>query len=185
MHNTQCHNKRQSQRGDTCPEEGILASSFSHRGAYPIRISLHSIRRTATGRKLINRIRKRSAMHGLWPWANSSIHMCVTRKLVGGHRLIGWCGALVRLWCRIRGDVWRHWEDQHGSDRVFSASRGNSVVEVGWRQVARVELAVCDGRSIVVVAEDLKKCYEYVRFNKLVEKGARQPKNIPRQGPPV
>ena len=60
-----------------------------------------------------------------------------------------------------------------GSDRVFSASRGNSVVEVGWQQVARAELAVCHCRSIAVVAEDLKKCYEYVRFNKLVEKGAR------------
>ena len=78
---------------------------------------------------------------GMWPTQNSSVHMNVQRKPGGGFRLIGWYRALFRLWCAIRSEAWRGWEDRHASETFFSASKGCSVTDVGWRQVVRAEVA--------------------------------------------
>ena len=102
---------------------------------------------------------------GLWAKANSTIHMKVTKKPQGGKRLIGWYRALFRLWCAIRSDEWREWEAKYATETYFGASRGNSVVDVGWRQAARSEIAQISGRHVVLVAQDLQKCYEFIRHH--------------------
>ena len=110
---------------------------------------------------------------GLWPESNSSLHLKLTPKPQGGNRLIGWYRALFRLWCKARKDLWVEWEDTHGSDRVFAASRGNSVIDVGWRQAARAELAVAEGNHVAIVVQDLRKCYEFIHFGILAAKPIR------------
>ena len=71
-----------------------------------------------------------------------------------------------------RADLWREWEDRHGSASFFSAARGDSVVDVGWRQAVRAEVSKMQGKAVVVVAQDLKKCYEYIRYHILSAKAA-------------
>ena len=93
-------------------------------------------------REALARLLRAIEESGWWPESNSSIHMKVTPKPTGGNRLIGWYRALFRLWCTIRKDYWVQWESTHGSDNCFSASRGNNVIDVAWRQAARAEIAV-------------------------------------------
>ena len=88
--------------------------------------------------------------------------------------MVGFYSALFRLWCAIRADRWRAWEDTHGAAPFFAASRGNSVVDVAWRQAVKAELAIATGQKVAVVAQDLKKCYEYVRFHILSSCAIRQ-----------
>ena len=94
--------------------------------------------------------------------ANSSVHMGVQWQKDGKKRLIGWYRAMFRLRSVARGESWREWEAKHVSDPFFAAARKNSVVDVAWRMAARSEIATTAGQHVVIVAQDLTTCYEYI-----------------------
>ena len=105
----------------------------------------------------LGRLLSQCEWNGMWPEEESSIHMSIQRKPAGGKRLIGWYRALFRLWCMCRSDLWKEWEDRHGSATFFSAAKGNSVIDVGWRQAVRSEVARLEGKEVIIIAQDLKK----------------------------
>ena len=157
----------------TGPEVGEAARHFKQKtatpdGWHPKTFGLVS----SEGQDCLARILNTCECIGSWPEQQSSIHMSIQRKPAGGKRLIGWYRALFRLWCMLRADLWREWENKHGSASFFSNAKGNSVIDVGWRQAVRAEVARLDGKHVVIVAQDLKKCYEYIRYHILAAKAA-------------
>ena len=126
-----------------------------------------------TGRELLARQLMIWEAAGMWPHSNSTIHMSSQRKPAGGRRLIGWYRAAFRLWSAIRGEHWREWEMKHATESFFGAAKRNSVLDVGWRQGVRAEFSQAKGTSTAIVAQDLRKCYELIRFVILVEQGIK------------
>ena len=77
---------------------------------------------------------------------------------------------MFRVYCLIRSDGWKQWEQANMNKPFFAAAKGNSVIDVAWRQAARAEISGIMGRAAGLIAFDLVKCYEYVRHHLLAAK---------------
>ena len=106
--------------------KGILAASKGFSVATALPDGWHSNTFSLLGDEARNSLaRHMNAWErtGQWPTQNSSIHMSSQRKPTGGRRLIGWYRSLFRIWCAIRGHMWKQWEGQHATDTFFGAAK--------------------------------------------------------------
>jgi len=89
---------------------------------------------------------------GLWATANSTAHMKLTKTPQWGkaYRMVQ---GSFRLWCALISDELRDWEATYATDTCFGACKWSSVVDVGWRQAARSDIAQISGRHLVLVSQ--------------------------------
>ena len=107
-----------------------------------------------------------------WATQAKSVHMNSQLMHTGdGRRLIGWYRSLFRLYSLIRSPYWRAWEANHATETYFAAAAKNSVLDVGWRQAVRAEISAANNINVAIVAQDLKQCYEVIRYKILAHQG--------------
>ena len=53
-------------------------------------------------------------------------------------------------------------------DTAYSAAQGRSCTSAVWRQAVTAENATAHGKYAASLLWDLRKCYEYLRFHKLL-----------------
>ncbi len=108
----------------------------------------------------------------LWPSQVHLVTMPALPKPLGGFRLIGIFAAIYRIWSKARRPEAQEWEEAH--DRPFFACGADrSAIDVVWRQAMRAEAAVASDLHAAAITSDLRKFYEAVDHELLVERAAR------------
>ncbi len=109
---------------------------------------------------------------GELPQQLRTLAMPLLPKPRGGHRAIATFVSLYRLWCRLRRDMVRAWEDT--VDRsFFAAGSGRTPHDAVWRQAARAEAAVAGSQASATVLWDLAAFFESVKRLPLWQRARR------------
>ena len=96
------------------------------------------------------------------------------RSLIWGHRLIGVCPSLIRIWMRMRLPVAQAWQASNKRPYFF-ASEGKGA-DAAW-QAARAE-GICDGLAHAVALLDIVKAFDGVPWDWLVRQAALMGYNL-------
>ncbi len=92
-------------------------------------------------------------------------------KPKGGFRGIGVLPGLYRVWGRARRKEAEEWERRHKRS-YFSASEGNGAVDTVWRQAAKQEAGVAEGKEAAGLIYDLEAFYELIDRGLLVSRAS-------------
>ncbi len=151
--------------------EVIRQASLSHKittaetfeGMHPRHFSLLS----DGGLEVVAALMEAAELLGCVPRQLQLATMPLIGKPKGGYRGIGVLPGFYRVWGRARRREADAWERQH-KRAYFSASEGNGAVDTVWRQAARQEAGVAEGKEAAGLIYDLEAFYELIDRGLLV-----------------
>ena len=91
----------------------------------------------------------------------------------GGRRPIGLYQEVFRVWSKARQPLVRAWQARFITDAVVHMQQGRQIGDAAWRARVRALDATDRGRTVIEAMWDLRKCFEHVPHDKLVEQASR------------
>ena len=113
----------------------------------------------------------RAETHGSWADPMCFFSFFMLSKPTGGFRTIGLLNSLYRIWARLRMPLVRDWAAKVPR-RYFAAGVGKSTEDAIGRLLLTAEAAGED-EEVACVREDIDKCYENVKREKVIAAAIR------------
>ena len=121
------------------------------------------------GLRVLGQLMVVTDMTGFIPAQLARVCMPALPKKQAGFRLIGIFPSYYRLWARARCPLAAQWEITNHRPWM-AAARGRQALDTVWQAEVRAEAARGRGELAAALAFDIKKFYETVCHDKLVER---------------
>ena len=103
------------------------------------------------------------------PQQLNDVFIALIPKTDGGNRPIGWYQSLFRVWSKARLTLVKFWERDYTNLLGFAAPKGRSPTDIVWRHALNGELATVSSKHFGCILWDIRKCYEFVNHEILID----------------